>query len=312
MRRGRWRRTAPAAVALATCLAGAVPAGAAFAQDLEPRAYSAAPVGANFLGALYLHQTGGVGLDPDLPVTNPDVTVESPAIFYSRTVDLLGRQASVGFLLPYAWADAKADIADQQRAARRSGPGDPRFRLATNLLGGPALSLDEFRNRTPSTFLGTSLTIVAPFGQYYDRNLVNIGSNRWAFKPELGLSQPLGPWSVEASVGGWFYTANDHFLGDMRREQDPILTTQGHIVYTFAPNLWLSADATYYTGGRTTVAGIRNDDRQEATRIGLSMSLPIGAGFSLKLAWSETVAARLPGSGFTNFIAGLQFTFFDK
>jgi hypothetical protein len=42
------------------------------------------------------------------------------------------------------------------------------------------------------------------------------------------------------------------------------------------------------------------------------MSLPIGAGFSLKLAWSETVATRLSGSGFTAFLAALQFTFFDK
>src|SRR5690349_3037375 len=122
-RHGRCRRTVPAAAALATCLAGAaaVPAGAAFAQDLEPRAYSPGPVGTNFLGALYLHSTGGVGLDPDLPVKNPDVTVESPAIFYARTFDLFGRQASAGFLLPYAWVDAKGDVFGQQRAAQRSG-----------------------------------------------------------------------------------------------------------------------------------------------------------------------------------------------
>jgi hypothetical protein len=129
-------------------------------------------------------------------------------------------------------------------------------------------------------------------------------------KPEIGLSQPLGPWSFEASVGGWFFTANDDFFGGRRREQDPILTVQGHVVYTLAPSLWLSADATYYAGGQTTVAGIRNDDRQEATRIGLSLSLPIADGLSLKLAWSDTVATRLSGSGFTAFLAGLQFTFF--
>jgi hypothetical protein len=296
---------------VAAAVAAALPAGAS-AQDLEPRAYSAAPVGANFLGALYLHSTGGVGLDPGLPVMNPQVTVESAAAYYSRTFDLLGRQASAALLLPYAWADAQASVLDQQRAAQRSGPGDPRFRIAANILGGPALGLEAFRKRAPSTFLGTSVTVVAPFGQYYADRLFNIGSNRWAVKPELGLSQPLGPWSLEASSGAWFYTDNEHFFGRGRRGQDPILTTQGHVVYNFAPSLWLSADATYYAGGRTTVAGIRNDDRQEATRIGLTMSLPIADGLSLKLAWSETVATRLPGSGFTTYVAALQFTFFDK
>jgi hypothetical protein len=151
-----------------------------------------------------------------------------------------------------------------------------------------------------------------PFGQYYDNRLFNIGANRWAFKPELGLSDALGPWSFEVSLGTWLFAENDHFFGRTTRDQDPIVTTQGHVVYNFAPSLWLSADATYYTGGRTTGGGVLNDDRQEATRVGLTMSLPIGDGLSLKLAWAETVATRLAGSGFTTYVAALQFRFFDK
>jgi hypothetical protein len=42
------------------------------------------------------------------------------------------------------------------------------------------------------------------------------------------------------------------------------------------------------------------------------MSLPIVDGLSLKLAWSNALATRLPGSGFTAYIVALQFTFFDK
>jgi Putative MetA-pathway of phenol degradation len=153
---------------------------------------------------------------------------------------------------------------------------------------------------------------VAPFGQYYADRLLNVGSNRWAFKPDLGISQPIGPWSLELSGGAWFFTDNPHSFGGTRLAQDPIGTTQAHVGYTFLPGLWLAADATYYAGGRTTVNGIRNDDRQESTRVGLTLSLPIAKGYALKLAWTDTVTARLSGSGFTTYMVTFQITWFDR
>ncbi len=104
--------TARRGTALAAALAAGMPASAP-AQDIEARAYSPAPVGTNFLGALYLHSTGGASFDPDLPLKNARVTIESPAVYYSRTFDLFGHQASAGLVLPYAWADAKAEFLDQ-------------------------------------------------------------------------------------------------------------------------------------------------------------------------------------------------------
>jgi hypothetical protein len=308
---GAGRRRAPATLAMAAGALIALPQGAS-AQELEPRTYSPAPIDTNFAGALYLHSTGGTPLDPDLPLKNTRIEVESPALFYARTFDFLGRQASAGLVLPYAWLSGSADVVDRQRAAQRSGPADPRFRLATNLIGGPALGAKEFAARTPSTTLGTSLSIVAPFGQYFDDRLLNVGSNRWAFKPDLGLVQPLGPWDLELSAGAWFFTENEHAFGGVRRGQDPITTIQGHVTYTFLPGLWLSANGTYYAGGRTTVNGVSQDDRQESTRIGLTLSLPVAQGVALKLAWSDTVEARLSGSGFTTYIVALQFTWFDR
>jgi hypothetical protein len=286
-------------------------AGAASAQQLEPRAYSPSPIDTNFAGVSFLHATGGASVDASLPVQNMHVEVEAVAAYYSRSFDLLGRQASVALALPYVWENARATVQSQARSAQRSGPGDPAFRFATNLIGGPALTRDDFFKQTPTTSLGTSLTVIAPFGQYFDDRLVNIGSNRWAFKPELGLSQPVGPWQFELSGGSWFFTDNDHYFGGRRREQDPIVTTQAHVGYNFRPGFWLAADATYYFGGQSTVNGVRSDDRQESTRIGMTLALPIAKGYSLKLAWSDTVYTRLSGSGFATYIAALQYTWFD-
>ena len=116
---------------------------------------------------------------------------------------------------------------------------------------------------------------MAPFGRYDSDRLINLGSNRWAFKPEIGVYQPLGPWSLELYGGAWFYTDNDNFLGGARREQEPIATLQAHVSYTFRPGLWLAADATYYAGGRTTVNGVQQDDRQENTRSDLHSPFPL-------------------------------------
>ena len=51
----------------------------------------------------------------------------------------------------------------------------------------------------------------APTGQYLPSRLVNIGTNRWAFKPEIGISQPFGNWFFDASAGAGFFTRNNDF-----------------------------------------------------------------------------------------------------
>ena len=118
------------------------------------------------------------------------------------------------------------------------------------------------------------------------------------------------PWSLELYGGAWIYTDNDNFFRGARREQEPIATLQAHVNYTLRPSLWLAVDATYYAGGRTTVNGVQKDDRQENTRVGLTFSLPIAKGHSLKLNWSEGVTERI-GTNFTIFGATWQYSWFD-
>lgn len=285
-------------LALPCVLAAALGAAAvARAQQLEPRAYSASPVGTNFAGIAYLHSSGDIALDPALPLKDFHARVDAPAPFYGRVFGLAGRQASASLLVPLVRISAEATLPEGRKGVIRQGFGDPRMRLAVNLIGNPALPPQEFFKHKPRTTLGTSLEVVAPLGQYDGSRLVNIGSNRWAFKPELGLSQPLGRWSLEAYAGVWLFTDNPDFLGHLRR-QEPIVTTQAHAVYEFARHAWAAADFTYYTGGTTTVAGDRSDDRQNNTRAGATLSLPLAATQSLKLAYMRGVTAR-GGTSFT-------------
>lgn len=282
---------------------------AAEGQQLEPRAYSAVPVGLNFAVVPYLYSSGSVLTDPSLPIQNIEAQIHSVAAFYSRTLPFFGRSASAAVLLPWVWATVSGDVFEERREVMRSGQGDMQLRLATNLLGAPALTPQEFARRPPKTTFGASLLVSMPTGQYDGTKLINIGTNRWAFKPEVGLSHPAGRWTLELHAGTWFFTPNDDFFGGQRRTQEPLLTFQGHVGYNFRPGLWLAVDGTWYSGGQTTIDGTVNEDRQSNTRLGLTLAVPIAGSHSVKANFSRGATTRI-GQNFTNVSLAYQYRWF--
>jgi len=280
------------------------------AQELEPRAYSPAPVGLNFAGVVYTHSTGNVLTDPTIPLEDVSAELNAATLAYSRTFALWGRSASVAIAVPWVWGTVEGEVFEEQRSVWRSGLADPRLRLAVNLLGAPAMTPQEFAARTPGTTIGASVVLVPPVGEYFPDKLVNIGSNRWAGKAEVGLSQPVGKWNVDVYAGLWCFTDNDEFFGGVERAQDPVVGLQAHLAYTFRPGLWLAFDATGYRGGETTVDGVHKDDLQENTRAGLTLAVPVTRAQSIKVAWSTGATTRL-GSDFDSVAVAWQMRWMD-
>jgi hypothetical protein len=285
-------------------------AAVATAQEMEPRTYSPSPVGTNFLIISYAHQSGEILFDPSLPFADVEASLNAGAVAYGHTFGLAGRSASMLLALPYVWGEASGEVSEQRRSITRSGLADLRVRFAMNIIGGPALKPKEFAARKPSTSLGASLIVVAPSGQYDPAKLINIGSNRWSFKPEVGLVHPKGRWYLELYGGVWLFTDNHNFFGGSQREQKPLGTVQTHVSYTIRPRLWLAADATFYSGGRTTVDRVIREDLQRNSRVGLAFSLPVGSRNSMKLAWSSGLTTRIGGS-FNTVSISWQYTWFD-
>lgn len=267
----------------------------ASAQEMEPRAYSRSPVGSQFIVFAATYQTGDVLMDAALPLTDVKVKLGAGTIAYGRTFGIAGRQANASVASSYIKARATGTLFEETQKVRRSGGADVRLRFQTILVGGPALSPKEFATYKPKTLLGASLTIVMPTGQYDPRRIVNIGSNRWAFKPELGLSTPFGPWTVELVGGVWLYTANNEFFGGVKREQKPLVSLQSHVIYTLRRRMWAAFDAGYYTGGRTVLNGVVNADRRANSRIGGTFVLPLNQRQSLKVAFAKGLTTRFGG-----------------
>ena len=165
----------------------------------------------------------------------------------------------------------------------RSGAGDVALRLSVNLYGAPALSVPEFREYRQDLIIGASLLMTAPTGRYYPDKVINIGTNRWSFKPEVGVSKALGNWILEGALGVTFYTDNDQYPGNNVRRQDPLYAAQGHVIYNFSPTLWAALDMTYYVGGSTSVNEIPKADFQQNVRWGATLSQVVNQNNSVKL-----------------------------
>jgi len=290
-----------AALALGIGALAAVPA-VAYGQDLEPRAYVNTPVGLNFALAGYIYTQGGVGTDASLPIKDFMVRTNGPILAYVRSLDVWGRSGKLDLVVPYVWLSAKATVAGQAKERDVSGFADPRVRFSVNLYGAPALSVEQFAQYKQDLIIGTSLQVSAPGGQYDPDKLVNIGTNRWSFKPELGFSKALGPLTLELLPSVTFFTDNNDFFGGNRLAQDPLYALQAHLIYHFDFGPWASLDSTYYTGGRTTVNGVENDDRQENVRLGITVAVPLDRHFSVKVYGSAGVYSRT-GSNFD--VAGI-------
>lgn len=301
-------RRAVLAVAL-LALGAAVPA---TAQEMEPRAYSASPIHTSFAGVAIGLSSGDVLLDPSLPITNVSADIYSATAGYGRVFGLAGRQGLVSVALPYADAHVEGDVNEASQQVRRSGLADLRFRASWNLIGSPALAPREFIAAPRRTIFGISLTVQAPTGQYDRTRLVNLGTNRWAFKPELGVAVPIGGWSLEASGGAWFFTNNGaYYPGSSTRRQDPLTSLQAHVSYTFKPQSWLAVNATWYGGGATTVDDGPPAERFSNSRVGATFSQPVGGHNSLKFAASRGTSART-GSDFTTYAIAWQIVWFDR
>lgn len=263
----------------------------AYAQDLEPRAYANAPTGLNFLIAGYAYSQGTVRTDPSVPLKDAELKLDSVVLAYVRTLDLWRRAGKLDVIIPYTWLSGSARLAGQPRKRDVSGFGDPRLRFSMLLYGAPALSLEDFRGYRPDIIVGTSIEISPPLGQYNSDKLVNVGTNRWSFKPEVGISKAMGPLTLEVASGVRWYTDNNDFLGENTLQMDPVFSVQGHLIYSFETGLWLGLNGLYYAGGRRTIEGAKGE-RLENARIGLTTTLPINRYNSIKLYGSTSVHAK--------------------
>ena len=299
-------RIRPLLCAIAIVVAPIMIAAGAKAQDAEPRLYSNTPVGLNFLIAGYLYSQGKIAFDPTLPIIDAKFQSHTGALAYVRSFDLLGQSAKFDVILPHTSFSAHSLVSNQPHERATTGFGDPRVRVSMNLFGAPALFAKDFTKYEQDLIVGISLQVSAPLGQYDNSKLLNLGNNRWSFRPELGVSKSWGPWTLEIAPSVTFFTENPDFFSGKHFAQAPLYLVRSSIIYDFASGAWISLDGSYFTGLRTTTNGIKGDNEQENVRVGMTLALPLDRQNSIKLNASTGVYTRT-GTEFSVFGVAWQY-----
>jgi len=285
----------------------------AWSQDLAPRAYIITPIHSNAVTVASSFLTGEILFDGSTPITGARAKAAVPVVSVFHSFNLFGRTASFVASVPYGRMHFRGIVSDAERVADRSGLLDSTFRLSVNLTGGPAMDARDYVKWRQKLLVGASIRIVTPTGQYDPAKLVNLGANRWAFKPEVGLSRRWGYWVLDTYGGVWFYTSNHNFYtGTNVQTQNPIFAFEGHLSYDVKPRLWASLDGNFWVGGATTLNGAENPATQQRnSRVGGTMSVPLNKHQSLKFSYSYGAYVKY-GGNFHNISAAWQYSWLGR
>jgi hypothetical protein len=284
-------------------------------QDLAPRAYVITPVNCNVIDLTYAYFSGGVLFNGTVPIMDATAKVSVPVFSFYHSLNFFGRSANFTAALPYGVGDYRGTLIGVEDNVRRSGLLDSVFRFSVNLRGGPALPLESYRKWRQKMLIGASLKVVAPSGQYDGKKLINLGSNRWAFKPEIGYSQRWGHWVLDGYGAVWFFTTNQDFFshnqfypGKQIQTESPVGALEGHLSYDIKPRLWVSLDGDFWYGGATSLNGSENlRTVQKNSRVGVTVSVPLTKHQSIKVSYNNGAYISF-GGNYQNISVAWQYS----
>jgi hypothetical protein len=280
------------------------------AQDMEPRSYAVVPVGLHAMAFSYTFSNGNVITEGSSPVQDLKVTNNVMNLGYVQTFSLFGKLSRVAVGLPYGFLNGTARFRGADTAGSRNGFYDGRIKIGMNLFGSPVLHPANFIKFEEHTVLGVSLVISVPVGQYFPSKLINLGSNRWGFKPEIGASHREGRLFYEAYAGIWLYTNNGEYFQKTSLSQKALYSFQGHVDYTFQHGKYVALNGGFAQGGETYVSDIEQDNVQQNWRIGATFSTPVFNKHQSVKAMVNTGVATRAGQNYTAFTLVYQYSWF--
>lgn len=308
-----------ATLAFAAALGAAAPA---FAVDDGPRAYFPVPVGTNNLNLLGIFQNTNSSLDPATAVKGADVNVDVGVLQYTRAFSLGGNASALALVAPFGQVRGKAILTGPLgnntivRETKSSGIGDISLLGVFGIVGSPAMTRREYAQFKPGFSMGALVMVTAPTGAYDEAKLINLGTNRWAFRVGAPLGWVLGGsylspslTTIEFVPSVTFYTVNNAPFRAGRVTQDALFRIEGHVTHNFNRAMWASVDLTGNSGGQTTTDGKDNDNSKTWMGAGVTAGMNFSPAFGISATYGGIIAGNDPAPEGDGFRVNLRYTF---
>ena len=287
-----------------------LPCSPALAQELEARRWSHLPIGLNLSHVTYAHTKGDIAFDPTLGIEDAEVEMDTALVGYARSFKLAGKSARIEVrqaLLNGRWDGIVNGV---PTTVKRRGLADTFVRLAVNFVGAPPLSGKDFgayrAGHDIETIVGAAVSLQLPTGEYFDDKLINLGSNRFTIRPQLGVQHRRRNWTFEATAMAWIYTDNLSFFNGNELEQNPLYTLDGTVIYTMKAGPWVSASIGIGVGGSTRINGRANDDRKKDTGWAVGAGLPLSRTLGIKVNYVDSDRWNFVGNNSQTVSVGLS------
>ncbi len=141
----------------------------------------------------------------------------------------------------------------------------------------------------------SALQFSLPMGHYLEDKLVNLGENRFVFRPQVGVVHTFGKWTAEVNGEIAFHTENDDYFGGNTLEQKPRYRATVHALRTFNPGQWVGMGFGYEFGGEYALNGVDQDDKKKNIGWAVAYRQPITRQIGIKIRYIGIRAKELTG-----------------
>jgi hypothetical protein len=251
--------------------------------------------------------TGGV---ENLPIPLTETRLQTQSLIYSRIMEIGGRTGGLGVVLPFQDL-LSYNTQSNVVTARESGFGDPSITFEMNLFGAPALQREEFKDWTPGDYCGLHFTFGLPLGQYDPNSAVNLGANRFTFRPLLNYSvtPDEGQSWLDFYTSVAFYSTNEEYLDSSALKQSPLSNIELHYSRTVYDRLWAGVGVVGLFGGRVEVNDVTATPTQQIGRLALSAGTPMFKGSTAIFGFNHTFARSDGAADANSYILQLIYLF---
>ena len=252
----------------------------AFAQT-DPKGAFYAPPGTDGILFYYKHITGHEGF----------VDGEKLSKDNSLTADIsMWRYVHYGKIGAFPWSFNVIIPFGSQTMEKGT------FRQTSTGLGDPVLVGSVWFVDRPQDHFFVEFTgyITAPWGDYHNDQVVNLGRNQWAFKPELGIAwKPLDKLSLELLASYELYTDNDDYsVRGLTLKRDPVFSAWTHVTYDINKSLFLAGSVFWTKGGETEIDGISSNNEVETTTGMFTTGIYFAPNIQLLLQYKHDISVE--------------------